>query len=100
MQETSESQPGLQQTYAIAGNRNLRALGILERQNNLTRKPRIHLVDPVHIHKRRSVNAQKPAGIESLLEFCDRLIDAVLVPIDHCIGELVLGQKVRHGIEF
>jgi hypothetical protein len=96
---TLYSQPCFQCPHPIPRHRNLRALRILERQNHLPRKPRVHLMNPVHIHQRRAMNAQKACRVETAFEFDDCLIHSVTMPTDHSIGKLVVRNEVCNGIE-
>ena len=94
-----DSQARLQNADAIAGDGNLRALGVLEREDDLAGEPRIHLVNPLHIYQRGAVDAQKPGRIKPPLEFGDGLVNAMLASVRHSVGELVAGDKVRDGIQ-
>jgi len=94
--QESDAEPIFHRTNSVARNGELGVLGIFERENDLTCKPCIHFVNPVDIHKSGAVNAEELCGIEPPLQLGDGLVDAMAVPIDNCICELVLGDEMSH----
>ena len=74
-------------------------LGIFEGEDNLAGKPGVYLVNPVHIHERGAVDAEKPCGVKTALEFGDGLVDAVPASAYDGVGELVVGNEISYCIE-
>jgi hypothetical protein len=56
-------------------------------------------MDPVHIHQRGAVDAQKSCRVQAALKLDDRLIDAMPASIDNGISELVLSYKMSYNFE-
>ena len=61
----------LQIRAVIAAQREL--LPVLHDDAVLAMKPRLHLLDPIDLHNRRTVNSQKLFRVELLFQTADRL---------------------------
>ena len=88
-----------QSADAIAGNGNLRSLGVFEGDDDLAGEPGVDLVDPFDVDECGAVDAEEAGRVEAALEFGDGLIDPVPAAGDDGVGELVLGDEVGDGVE-
>ena len=93
------SQSRFKNADAVAGDWDLSALGIFERDNDLAGEPGIHFVDPIDVDQGRAVDSQEAGSVQAALQFRYGQVNIVPMAVDHCISELVVGYEVSYRVE-
>src|SRR5436309_13172097 len=97
---SSNSQPLLEMSYAIARDAQLRALLVLQPDEDAAVDAGKQLVHETCVDDRRAMNPHEAARIQLFLELGDGVIHDVIAAVGDGKGQLVFGEKMRHARHF